>query len=88
MKLGVNMTEYAIDIRSLTKDVNSEVIISDEQIDETGEIVKEPVLVFAVGGKRTGYVSVVDLQSWILHHIYAPEIKLLQKPRRFPATYE
>ncbi len=82
------MTEYAIDIRNLVKDTSSEIIISDEQIDETGKIVKGPVVVFTAGGKRMGYIPVIELQSWIMHHIYIPEIKVLQKPRRFPATYE
>ncbi len=82
------MTEYAVDLRNLVKDTSSEILISDEQIDETGEIIKEPVVVFAAGGERMGYIPVMELQSWIMHHIYAPEIKVLQKPRRFPATYE
>ncbi|VVB90960.1 Uncharacterised protein [uncultured archaeon] len=81
------MTEYVIDIRNLVKDIGSEIIISDEQIDETGKTVTEPVLVFASGGERIGYIPIVDLQKWIIHHIYAPEIKVLQKPRQFPATY-
>ncbi len=82
------MTEYKVDLRNLIKDVGSEIIMSDEQIDENGNVVKEPVIVFATRGERVGYVPIMELQSWIMHHIYAPEIKLLNKPRRFPAAYE
>jgi hypothetical protein len=73
------MTEYIKDLTSLIKDSNSAIIISDEQIDETGKIVKEPVLVFSVEGEKMGYVPILELQKWIMHHIYAPEIKVLQK---------
>ncbi len=76
------MTEYKWDLRKLLKE--SEIIISDEQIDEKGNIVKEPVIVFAIGGERVGYIPVMDIQSWILHHIYAPEIKIKEK---LPAVF-
>jgi hypothetical protein len=76
------MTEYKWDLRKLLKE--SEIIISDEQIDENGNVIKEPVIVFATGGERVGYIPVMDIQSWILHHIYAPEIKIKEK---FPAAF-
>ncbi len=82
------MTEYKVDLRNLVKDVGTEIIISDEQIDENGNVVREPVIIFATGGERVGYIPIIELTSWIMHHTYAPEIKLLDKPRRFPATYE
>ncbi len=78
------MTEYKWDLRKLLKE--SEIIISDEQIDENGNIVKEPVIVFATGGERVGYIPIMELQSWIMHHIYVPEIKVLERPK-FPAKY-
>jgi hypothetical protein len=68
------MTEHGVDLRKLIKDVESEIIISDEQIDENGKVVINPVLVFATGGERVGYITIMELQSWIIHHIYAPEI--------------
>lgn len=68
------MVEFKAGLRKLTKE--SEIIISDEQIDENGEVVKEPVLIFVTGEERVGYISIMELQSWIIHHIYAPEIKL------------
>ena len=80
------MTEHGVDLRKLIKDVESEIIISDEQIDENGKVVTDPVLVFATGGERIGYITIRELQSWIIHHIYAPEIKLLEKPM-FPSKY-
>ncbi len=79
------MTEYKWDLRNLAKDT-SEIILSDEQIDENGNVVREPVLIFAIRGERMGYMPVMELQSWIMHHIYAPEIKLSKKPK-FPAKY-
>lgn len=82
------MTEYKVELRNLAKDAGSEIIISDEQIDEDGNVVKEPVIVFAKGGERAGYISVIGLTSWIMHHTYAPELKLLNQPRRFHAAYE
>lgn len=42
----------------LIKDSNSAIVISDDQIDETGKIVREPVLVFSVGGEKMGYVPI------------------------------
>ena len=84
------MTEYIVDLRSLVKDVKaagSEIIISDDQIDENGKVVKEPVLIFATEGERIGYIPIMDIQKWIIHHIYAPEFKVLEKPRQFPAKY-
>ncbi len=81
------MTEYIVDLRNLAKDAGSEIIISDEQIDENGKVVREPVLVFVIGGERIGYIPVLDIQKWIIHHIYAPEIKVLEKPRQLPAKY-
>ncbi len=62
--------EYKVDLRNLVKDVGSEIIISDEQIDENGKVVREPVLIFATGGERVGYIPIMELQSWIMHHIY------------------
>lgn len=82
------MTEYKLNLANLVKDIESEIIISDEQIDENGQVVKEPVLVFANGGERVGYIPIMALQSWIMHHIYAPEIKLREKDLKFPARYE
>ncbi len=76
------MTEYKWDLRKLTKE--SEIIISDEQIDENGNIVKEPVIVFATGEERVGYIPIMEIQSWILHHIYASEIKIKEK---LPAVF-
>lgn len=73
------MTEYTKDLTSLIKDMNTEIIISDNQIDETGKIVREPVLVFTTGGEKIGYIPILELQKWIIHHIYAPKIKVLQK---------
>ena len=83
-----NMTEYNIGLRNLVKDADSEIIISDEQIDENGKVMGEPVLVFATEGKRIGYMSILDVQKWIIHHIYMPEIKVLQKPSTFSGKYE
>lgn len=51
--------EYARNIESLVEDMDAEIIISDDQSD------KEPVLIFTSGGKRMGYISVVELQKWI-----------------------
>lgn len=82
------MTEYNLDLRNLVKDIDSEIIISDEQIDENGKVVSEPVLVFATEGKRIGCISILDIQKWIMHHIYASEIKVLQKPSTFSGKYE
>lgn len=65
------MTEYTKDLTSLVKDNNPVIVISDEQIDETGKIVREPVLVFSVGGEKMGYVPILELQKWIMYHIYA-----------------
>jgi hypothetical protein len=70
-KLGGNMTEYIKDLTSLIKDSNSAIVISDEQIDETGKIVREPVLVFSVEGEKMGYVHVLELKKWINYHMYA-----------------
>ncbi len=53
---GENMTEYVRDLTGLVKDPGSEIIISEERIDETGKIVRQPVLVFSAGGERLGYV--------------------------------
>lgn len=50
------MTEYVRDLTGLVKDPGSEIIISEERIDETGKIVRQPVLVFSAGGERLGYV--------------------------------
>lgn len=80
------MTEHVVDLRKLVKGVESEMIMSDEQIDENGKVMTDPVIIFAVGGERMGYISIRELQSWIMHHIYAPEIKVLEK-RVFPSTY-
>ena len=83
------MTEHNVDLRNLIKDVDSEIIISDEQIDENGNTINEPVLVFASGGKRIGYIPILDMQKWIIHHIYTPEIKVLQNPSTtFSGKYE
>lgn len=82
------MTEHNINLRNLVNDVDSEIIISDEQIDENGNTLNEPVLVFASGGKRIGYMPILELQKWIMHHIYAPEIKVLEKPSTFSGKYE
>ena len=65
------MTEYIKDLTSLVKNSNSTIVISDDQIDEVGKIVREPVLVFSVGGEKMGYVPVLELQKWIMYHIYA-----------------
>ncbi len=81
------MTEHKVDLRNLVKDAESEIIISDEQTDENGKVVNEPVLIFATGGERAGYIPVMEIQSWIMHHIYAPEIKVREKPHQFPAKY-
>jgi hypothetical protein len=43
------MVEFKAGLRTLTKE--PEIIVSDEQIDENGEVVKEPVIIF-VTGKR------------------------------------
>ncbi len=48
------MTEHKVDLRNLVKEAGSEIIISYEQIDENGNIVREPVLIFATGGERLG----------------------------------
>lgn len=80
------MTEHVIDLRKLVKGIESEIIMSDEQIDENGKVLRYPVIIFATGGERIGYISIRALQSWIMHHIYAPEIKVLEK-RAFPSTY-
>lgn len=82
------MAEYKVDLRNLVKGIESEIIISGEQIDENGKVVDEPVIIFSTGGERIGYIPVMELQGWIMHHIYVPEIKVLEKPRQFPATYE
>jgi hypothetical protein len=39
--------------------MKSEIIISDEQIDETGKIVRQPVLIFAAGGERLGLCTCI-----------------------------
>ena len=57
--------EHYRNIESLVKDTDAEVIVSDEQHDESGKSVREPVLVFASGGKRMGYISISELQKWI-----------------------
>lgn len=57
--------EYARNIESLVKDMDAEIIISDDQTDENGKIVREPVLVFTSGGKRMSYVPISELQKWI-----------------------
>lgn len=57
------MTEYIKNLTSLIKDNNYAIVISDEQIDETGKIVREPVLVFSVGGEKIGYVPVLELKK-------------------------
>jgi hypothetical protein len=57
--------EHDRNIESLVKDADAEIIISDEQDDENGKSVREPVLVFASGGKRMGYISITELQKWI-----------------------
>jgi hypothetical protein len=57
--------EHDRNIESLVKDTDAEIIVSDEQSDENGKTVREPVLVFASGGKRMGYISISQLQKWI-----------------------
>ncbi len=61
--------EYNRNIESLVKDTDAEIIVSYEQSDENGKIVREPVLVFASGGKRMGYISITELQKWINYMI-------------------
>ena len=65
------MTEYIKDLTSLVKNTRSTIVISDEQIDETGKIVREPALVFSIGGEKMGYIPVLELQKWLMYHIYA-----------------
>ncbi len=65
------MTEYIKDLTSLVKNRNSAIIISDEQVDETGKIVREPVLVFSIDGEKIGYVPTLELERWMRVHIYA-----------------
>lgn len=50
--------EYSRNIQSLVKDIDTEIILSDEQGNE-------PVLIFVSDGKRIGQISVVELQKWI-----------------------
>lgn len=57
--------EHDRNIESLVKDTDAEIIVSDEQDDGNGKSVREPVLVFASGGKRMGYISITELQKWI-----------------------
>lgn len=57
--------EHNRNIESLVKNIDAEIIISDEQDDENDKSVRGPVLVFASGGKRMGYISVSELQKWI-----------------------
>ena len=64
-----------------------EIIMSDEQIDGNGQVVKEPMVIFAKGGERIGYIPIMALQAWIMHHIYAQEIKIREKDLQFPARY-
>jgi|GEM_PF-6188501 hypothetical protein len=59
--------EHDRNIESLTKGVDAEIIVSDEQDDENGKSVREPVLVFASGGKRMGYISISELLKWIAY---------------------
>lgn len=61
--------EYNRNIESLVKDTDTEIIISDDQIDENGKSVRETVLVFTSGGKKMGYISVLELQKWINYMI-------------------
>jgi hypothetical protein len=68
---GGNMTEYIKDLTSLVKNTKSTIVISDDQIDETGKIMREPVLVFSVGGEKMGYVPVLELEKWMRYHLYA-----------------
>lgn len=58
--------EYTRNIGSLIKDTDAEIILSDDQTDEDGKFVREPVLVFSSGGKRMGYIPISELQRWIM----------------------
>lgn len=81
------MTEHRLNISNLIKDMGSEIILSDEQIDENGNVVEEPVLVFATDVERLGYIPIKELQSWIIHNIYAPTIKI-RETSTFPTKCE
>lgn len=61
--------EYNRNIESLVKDTDAEIIISDDKIDENSKSVRETVLVFTSGGKKIGYISVLELQKWINYMI-------------------
>jgi hypothetical protein len=65
------MTEYDIELRHLIKNIESEIIISDEQVDENGKIVSEPVLVFAIEGERIGYIPILEIEKWVLSRTFA-----------------
>lgn len=59
------MVEHSRHLKSLFSHMAPIVMISDEQIDETGKTVEQPVLVFAAEGERIGYMPMSELQAWI-----------------------
>lgn len=59
------MVKHFRHLKSLFEHMAPIIIISDEQIDETGKVVKQPVLVFAAEGEMIGYIPISELQAWI-----------------------
>lgn len=73
------MVEHARHLKNLVKNIDSMVIISDEQIDETGKTVTQPIIVFTTEGERIGYMSISELRAWIDINIPSDITKALTK---------
>lgn len=73
------MVEYVKILKSFGKYSGSIIKLSDEQIDETGKTISQPVLVFSVEGERLGYISISELQKWIDSKMPSEIMKALSK---------
>lgn len=73
------MVEHSRHLNSFNRHINSIITISDEQIDETGKIVTQPVMVFSAEGENIGYMSISELRAWINVNSPSEIIKALTK---------